>query len=1152
MASTTPTTIAANDPRLANFANAFGGTSNSTFTDFLKIVNASPTYVQQLNNYLNDNSKGTIFTTSTVNPVGANGPMAASAETDPTNGQITVATSSPQNDLASSAGYKLAVTIAHELGHSNDANILTDGVVSEAKAEINAYQLMGEAVNNLIASGNTTSTASTGGALFLGSSANGGQPIVPLSSFQDAQNTIRYFSSSAQTGDLSSTCGTNAACVAAVARVLNENEYKGYYSNSSSTAPQLLSQNGNYQLFTDLSNPDNINVVNSQTGQVVQTIAVAATEGGALAYTVKDLTNSSSWGVATNNSGQLTQTDTATVNAGATADDLKNFSASGAVQNEIQTNTTAAGQVSATISGTGATDTASNATITLAAGSQATLAGSGNTVTGNAGATLALAGSSNNDIVTMGSNGAISVADGDHGEVINQTGGTVTLGNSTNTTIVGSNVQIGGGTGNTVSVVGNDTVSGTNDYVYLASNVNVTVNGTGMAVNTSANDVITGSGALVRVGGNGGGNTINTTVVGNNDAIDDLGTKNTLSVVGTNQTIQNDAAGTSIYLGSSTSVTDKGSSNIVNTATGDAITATGDTVRVGGNGGGNTAVTTVLGGNDIINNLGTNNTLAVVGNNQTIQNDAAGTAIYLGAGTSVTDQGTNNIVNTAASDAITATGDTVYVGGNGGGNTAVTTVFGGSDIVDDRGTNGTLAVVGANQTVQNDAAGTAIYLGASTSVTDRGTNDFINTAASDAITATGDTVYVGANGGGNTAVTTVIGGNDTVDNRGTTGTLAVVGYNQTVQNDAAGTAIYLGANTSVTDRGTNNFINTAASDAITATGDTVYVGANGGGNTAVTTVQGGSDTVDDRGTNGTLAVVGANQTVQNDAAGTAIYLGASTSVTDKGTNDVINTAASDAITATGDTVYVGANGGGNTAVTTVQGGNDIIDDRGTNNTLAVVGTNQIVQNDAQGAIYLGSNTSITDKGTGDSINTAAGDNIVASGDTIRVGNNLAAGQSAGNIAIQGNDTVYDGASGTVLSLIGNDTVYANNDNIYLAANENVTINGTDSIHGQAGDIVRENLTSGYIIDNWSSSGVESSADYTASGAEVGTSSDPTQAETYIDTPVATTPPPEPPPVDPTPPTEDPCPDGIDPIILNLRGDKVNTTSVSGSPAYFDM
>ncbi|MFJ2986621.1 beta strand repeat-containing protein [Collimonas sp. NPDC087041] len=775
--------------------------------------------------------------------------------------------------------------------------------------------------------------------------------------------------------------------------------------------------------------------------------------------------------------------------------------------------------LTAAITGTGATVNANNARINEANAASAALNGSGNTVSSGTNTTVALGANSNNDVVTMGSNGAVSVADGDHGEVINQTGGTVTLGNGTNTTIVGSNVQIGGGTGNTVSVVGNDTVSGTNDYVYLGSNESVTTNGTGLVVETSANDVIFGSGDTVRVGGNGGGNTADTTVVGNNDAIDDLGSKNTLSVVGTNQTVQNDAAGTAIYLGSSTSVTDKGSNNIVNTSAGDAITATGDTVRVGGNGGGNTAVTTVLGGNDVINDLGATNTLAVVGSNQTIQNDAAGTAIYLGAGTSVTDQGTHDVINTAASDAITATGDTVYVGGNGGGNTAVTTVLGGSDIVDDRGTNGTLAVVGSSQTVQNDAAGTAIYLGAGTSLTDKGTNDVINTAASDAITATGDTVYVGGNGGGNTAVTTVLGGSDIVDDRGTNGTLAVVGSSQTVQNDAAGTAIYLGAGTSVTDKGTNDVINTAASDAITATGDTIYVGANGGGNTAVTTVLGGGDYVDDRGTSGTLAIVGNNQTVRNDASGTAIYLANNTSVTDQGTHDIINTAGSDIINATGDTIQVGSNltAGQSVGNTTVLGNGNTIND-GTGNTLSIEGSDTVYgKNDV---VYeYNSAGQETDEVHLDAAGDENFDAKFAPGASYSYeidqfndsGNEIQAdkfNQSSGQLSeVDTWDGTHPYASEEEFS----------NGGTYFSEIE--TFN-TSTGAQTAGE--QFNSQTGAEVDYYSGgswyAGNQNATDY----------SDTNYSDTEYEY------------------------DGEDPIILNLQGGKVQTTSASGSSAYFDM
>jgi hypothetical protein len=93
-----PTPISANDTRLAGFAAAFGGTSNSAFADFLKIVNGSPKYIQELNAYLVAHPFDSIATANEVIAKSDKTSLPAVAVTDVATRFMTVATSSPTYD----------------------------------------------------------------------------------------------------------------------------------------------------------------------------------------------------------------------------------------------------------------------------------------------------------------------------------------------------------------------------------------------------------------------------------------------------------------------------------------------------------------------------------------------------------------------------------------------------------------------------------------------------------------------------------------------------------------------------------------------------------------------------------------------------------------------------------------------------------------------------------------------------------------------------------------------------------------------------------------------------------------------------------------------------------------------------------------------
>jgi hypothetical protein len=124
--------ISASDPRLANLAAAFGGVNGATYQDFIKIVNASPAYVGQLNDYLNNHQQSGFIIGSLSTNDGTADREAGQTALDGTT-TITIDPSALPTDPLKSQGYQLAAVVAHEMGHALDSGLGTDGVVGEAR-----------------------------------------------------------------------------------------------------------------------------------------------------------------------------------------------------------------------------------------------------------------------------------------------------------------------------------------------------------------------------------------------------------------------------------------------------------------------------------------------------------------------------------------------------------------------------------------------------------------------------------------------------------------------------------------------------------------------------------------------------------------------------------------------------------------------------------------------------------------------------------------------------------------------------------------------------------------------------------------------------------------------------------------------------------
>lgn len=644
----------------------------------------------------------------------------------------------------------------------------------------------------------------------------------------------------------------------------------------------------------------NGNLISSTTDDVNGNVSSTSTyayspDGTSVSITTKNAT------------GGVVQSATETINlsTGAAQSDAVEYNPANATTlNEVQISGGTTSSLNASISGTSAAAYIDNAIISLAAGSQATLTGSNNTVTTGANATVGLAGNSNNDIVTTGSNGAVSVADGDHGEVVNQTGGDVTLGNNTSTTVVGSNVLISGGTGNTVSVVGNDTVNGTSDSVYLAASETVSVNGTGMVVNTSANDGVVGSNATVDVGGNlAAGQSVGvTTISGAGDVING-GTGNTIAVVG-NDTVN--GTNDNVYLAGNEIVTTNGTGMAVYTNTNDAIVGNGDTVDVGGNlaAGQSAGNTAVYGNNDTIN-AGAGNTISMVGSDTVVgTNDA----VYLDGNETATTNGAGMTLYTGANanEIVVGNGDTIDAG-----NASLVGVIGQGTVNLSNGTvNGwtgdNLTVNGTGDTIGGGGSSTFSLTGTNDTVTASSDTIYLNTGlvvtvtGTDNVGANSDTIY--ASSGDN-----VFGNGDIID-AGNGSSIGIIGQD-TVNLSNGSIGAWTGDNLTVNGTGdtiggggSSTFTLTGSGDTVSAGGDTVIANS---ADMAVT-VTGNNDTID--ATHDNLYLTG-NETVTVNGFDT-IHGQAGDVVTENlGTGSIVDSWNSSGVESSAD--YSGSNGTGN-------------------------------------------------------------------------------------------------------------------------------------------------------------------------------------------------------------------------------------------------
>jgi antitoxin component YwqK of YwqJK toxin-antitoxin module/predicted Zn-dependent protease len=277
--------INGNDPGLSELANSVGGINSATFQDFIKIVNASPQYASQLQSYLESHAGGIAINQNLI-VTGADGVgKVAAGITDPKTTQVTINTASSQltvDPTMKSQGYTLAEILAHELGHVADftKNSNPGGVTGEARAEINAYALMGEADRNLAKAGNISSAA--GGDLFRMNPSTY-LPYTGPTLFPAADLAIAaVIGKSSDFASLNQTCGVQSACEALVAAAMQQSGYAGYYPNGQSP---ILTSNG-YNVIVDAANPNQIDIVNATTGVISQTIVTSVGSDGSSNFSI--------------------------------------------------------------------------------------------------------------------------------------------------------------------------------------------------------------------------------------------------------------------------------------------------------------------------------------------------------------------------------------------------------------------------------------------------------------------------------------------------------------------------------------------------------------------------------------------------------------------------------------------------------------------------------------------------------------------------------------------------------------------------------------------------------------------------------------------------------------------------------------------------
>ena len=663
------------------------------------------------------------------------------------------------------------------------------------------------------------------------------------------------------------------------------------------------------------------------------------------------------------------------------------------------------------------------------------------TLLGGQADTANLYGGSGNTVYNDNGGNAVNLYDG-AASTVDGSGGSVGITGNDAVATSNENIILTGGQSDTANLYGGsgNTVYNDNggDAVNLYDNASSTVEGTGGSVGITGNDAVATSNESVTVAS---GSTAD--VAGNSDTVNEQGAGDSVTLSGINDAVNGNNAGDATNLTNGSTAVIGGSGGLIN-VTGDAtvtasnqavqfnsnqpdgiaLTGNGDTVTAGSNSGGS-----ITGGNDLLSEDGSNDNFNVQntgGGTDVVQlNGPAGDYVGLLGGTGYSVTGSNSTVLTWANTNFSVNGNYDTVGSSVAPDGSITSPSTGT-------------VTGTGDTVNEDGANDYILVENNGNSTDT-VNDNGAGAYGNEQNQAGGAIDVNFNSTGNYAGLLGGSGYAVQGSNGSVGTWDNTNFSVTGNGDTVGTDFFpdgtVASGSSGSIQGTNDTLTE------NGTGDVFTVNNNGAG----------GDTTVFQGTQDTVSLSGANNSVYGDNAGdqAALLNGSSALVNGYGgTIDVTGTAS-----ATADNENIVFNTSQPDTVGLTGSGNTVVNDNGDGN----------VYSSNRDQVYLANGDTDTIDGSGGRIIADGSDTVTASGEDIA----FEAGQPDTvtlNGASTGNLFENDGA-GDIANLDSNsvDTVYGTGGSIGInGIGVGVTAYGETVALNQSGDSVTVNGNSNTI------------------------------------------------------------------------------------------
>ncbi len=665
------------------------------------------------------------------------------------------------------------------------------------------------------------------------------------------------------------------------------------------------------------------------------------------------------------------------------------------------------------------------------------------------------------------------------------------------------------GTTETATLTGLNTVSDVSGFqINLSTGTTARIDGSNNNIQLKTGDAM---------GAFGGANTINA-VAGS--VAYASGTNGSYDIINTNGDVFGSTAvngqGSGIWLDKNVQANVYGNNNGISLNTGDSVGALGGANTINAAVGSVVYVTGTHGSYDTVNANGD-----VFGSTAA---NGQGTGVWLDNNVQANVYGNNNGISLNTGDS---------VGALGGANTINAAV---GSVVYVTGTHGSYDTVNANGDAFGSTAangqGTGVWLDNNVQVNVYGNNNGISLNTGDSMGALGGANTINAAVGSVVYLTGTHGSYDTVNANGDA-------FGSTAAN-GQGTGVWLDNNVQVNVYGNNNGISLNTGDSMGALGGANTINAAVGSVVYMTGTHGAYDTVNANGDmfGGTAA----------NGQGTGIWMDANAQANVYGNNNGISVNAGDSMGAFGGANIINAVAGSVTYIVNTNGKADVINASGdlfgataANGQASGIwlGTNsQAIVNGGANDVDMAAGCTLTATGNSDVVNMVAGSVVNVSG----TGDNLNGSNAIVNIT-GNNQVVYLSGAYNTVTVTGVDvTVYAQNSTVnFVGAAAN---NNSDAVIG-AGNIG----TGQTQYDAWQALIGVPHAIGAPPPFQLPSFTDPADPSSFDDSvqvfPVPT-------PVVPT--TEIPggCPDGIDPIILNLSGNEVQTTTLAGSSTYFDM